>query len=86
MFSLKFSNQAAKFVKRLEQKDKKRIQKKTEELQKNPFPSDTVRVEKYKDYKVFRVRVGQFRILYSVDFEEKLILIIDVGKRAGVYD
>ena len=85
MFSLKFSNRAAKSVKRLEQKSKDRIEKKTKELQENPFPSEAVRVEKYKDYKVFRIRVGQFRILYSVDFKERFILIIDVGKREGVY-
>jgi len=84
MFSLKFSNNAAKFIKKLEQKFKDRIEKKTNELQKVPFPRDSVRVEKYKDYKVFRVR--QFRILYSVDFNEKLIIIIDVGKRSNIYD
>jgi len=86
MFSLKFSNRAAKFVKRLEQKSKDRIEKKTRELQENPFPKEAMRVESYKDYKIFRVRVGDFRILYSVDFKDKLIIIVDVGKRNKIYD
>ena len=40
---------------------------------------------KYKAEKVFRVRVGDYRILYSVSYEENLILIIKVDKRGRVY-
>ena len=85
MFDLKFSNKSSKFIKRLDDKIKNRIKEKINSLGVNPFPRDCVRVEQYKDYKVFRIRVGDYRILYSIHKNENLLLIINVDKRGGVY-
>ena len=84
-FSVQFAPRAVKFIKKLDVQTKKRINNKTLRLQIEPFPPETVRVEEYKDEKVFRVRVGDYRILYSVSFEEKLILVVKVDKRGRVY-
>ena len=84
-FSIKFTTKATKFTKKLEPLIKKRIKEKINNLSKNPFPSETVRVESYKDYKVFRVRIGDYRILYNINFQEKLIIIIKIDKRGNVY-
>ncbi len=84
-FSIKFSTKATKFIKKLDNINKERIKEKIYKLSENPFPSESVRVESYKDYKVFRVRVGNFRILYNVDFTEKLIIIVKVDKRPRAY-
>ena len=86
MFEINFSNKSSKFVKKLEDKIKKRIKDKVNSLCENPFPPDCVRVEGYKNYKVFRIRVGKYRIIYSVHREENLIVIINVDKRNKVYD
>jgi len=85
MFDLKFSNKSAKFIKRLNNKDKERVKVKINDLCSNPFPHDCVRVERHKNHKVFRVRVGKFRILYEVYNEENLIVIINVDNRGRVY-
>jgi len=84
-FSAEFAPKAAKFVKKLDKQIKPRIRNKILRLQIEPFPPETVRVEEYKDEKVFRVRVGDYRILYSVDYEEKTIIVINVDKRGRVY-
>ncbi|KKS53546.1 MAG: hypothetical protein UV19_C0008G0006 [Parcubacteria group bacterium GW2011_GWA2_42_28] len=42
-------------------------------------------VEGY-DQKVFRVRVGGYRILYYVVFETKTIYVFIIDKRGVVYD
>ena len=85
MFDLKFSNKSSKFIKKLDSKTKDRIKEKINSLCADPFPRDCVRVEQYKDYKVFRVRVGSYRILYSVHKDENLLVIVNVDKRSGVY-
>ncbi len=67
MFSAELKNPALKFLKSLRDKTAlKRIADKIDELEKNPFPQDIERVEGYKDVKVFRVRVGDYRILYFI--------------------
>jgi len=86
MFSVRFEKPAEKFAERL--KDKillKRILNKIERLKENQFPSETVRVEEYKKDKVFRVRVGDYRILYYVNYDESLIVVINIDKRPRVY-
>ena len=86
MFDLEFSNKSSKFIKKLDDKTKDRIRQKINSLCENPFPHECVRVEKHKEYKVFRVRVGKYRILYSVHNEENLIVIIDIDKRNRIYN
>ena len=86
MFLINYDKQAAKFLKKLVVKsDVKRIFDKVEELAIKPFPKDAKRVEGYNDVKVFRVRVGSYRILYIVDNENSKIYILKIDKRARVY-
>ncbi|WP_054843114.1 type II toxin-antitoxin system RelE/ParE family toxin [Vulcanisaeta souniana] len=33
-----------------------------------------------------RARVGDYRIIYSIDHEHRIIRIIDVGKRENIYE
>jgi len=84
-FSIKFTSKSSNFIKKLDNENKKRIKKKIYKLSENPFPQEVVRVESYKDYKVFRVRIGDYLILYNVNFKEKLIIIIKLDKRGKVY-
>lgn len=58
---------------------------KIEKLQTEPFPQDCKRVVGTKE-KLFRVRVGDYRILYLVDYDRNKILIADIDKRTRVYD
>ena len=86
MPSVRFERSTEKFVLKLKDKTLiKRILRKIEELKEEPFPSEAVRVEEYKKDKVFRVRVGDYRILYYVDYEKSLIAIINIDKRSKVY-
>ena len=63
----------------------KRIENKIDELENNPFPQDIERVEGYKNVKVFRVRVGDYRILYFVDYSSSKVYIEKIDKRSRVY-
>ena len=86
MFSAELKKPALKFLKSIKDKTLlKRISDKIDELEKNPFPQDIERVEGYKDVKVFRVRVGDYRILYFVDYSSSKVYIEKIDKRGRVY-
>ena len=86
MLNIKIENKASKFIKRLAVKsDIKRIFDKITELANNPFPQDAKRVEGYHDIKVFRVRVGNYRVLYFVDYDTKTVYIVNIDRRERVY-
>ena len=86
MFSAELKKPALKFLKSIKDKTVlKRISDKIDELEKNPFPQDVEGVEGYKDAKVFRVRVGGYRILYFVDYSSSMVYIEKIDKRSRVY-
>jgi len=80
----KYSNQARKFLKKIDKILAKRLIDKVESLRENPFPKQVERVISKKE-KTFRVRVGDYRILYEVDYECNLVGIIKIDKRPRVY-
>lgn len=84
MFSVEFSSQAKKFLKKAEKELVERILDRIEKLKEDPFPSDIKRVVGKKD-KIFRVRVGDYRIQYSVFYDRNLLFISDIDKRPRAY-
>jgi mRNA interferase RelE/StbE len=84
MFGVEFSSQAKKFLKKSDKTLAKRLIDKIKKLREDPFPSDVKRVENQKD-KVFRVRVGDFRIQYSVLYKDNLIFVTSIDKRPRAY-
>ena len=84
MFSIEFSGAAAKFLKKADKQLAKRIIDKIEELAEDPFPQDVKRVINQKE-KIFRIRVGDNRIQYSVLFDKQLLIISDIDKRESAY-
>lgn len=57
-----------------------------EELKFNPVPSERFDIKKLKGRRnMFRVRLGEYRVIYELEKGELLILIIKFGKRENVY-
>ena len=83
-FSAEYSKQAKKVLRDADRILAKRLLTKVGELQENPFPADVKRVEGYAE-KIFRVRVGDYRILYEVDHQNNVVGIIKIDKRSQVY-
>ncbi len=83
-FELAFATPAARFLKKAEKRLHDRMVEKLNKLAVEPFPPDAKRVVGRAE-KVFRVRVGDYRILYVVYFEERKILVADIDKRSRIY-
>ena len=83
MFNVKHSNQSKKFLKKADKVLAKRLIEKIEKLMEEPVIRDTKSVEGSKG--IFRVRVGDYRILYEVDYNNNLVGIIKIDKRPKVY-
>lgn len=85
MFSIEFSNSSKRFLRKCDHQLAKRLVDRVEALAIDPFPSDVKRVVNQKE-KVFRVRVGDYRIQYSVFYDRNLLFITDIDKRDRAYD
>ncbi|MEY4397388.1 MAG: hypothetical protein RLZZ40_1144, partial [Actinomycetota bacterium] len=49
----------------------------------NPFPTKSKKIVAPRD--MFRVRVGDYRLVYSVHDDELLVLVVTLGHRKNVY-
>jgi mRNA interferase RelE/StbE len=74
---------AAKALAALSKPDQKRIQAKIDALAEEPRPRG---VKKLKGPEGFlRLRVGDYRIVYSVHDDVLLVLVVRIGHRGDVY-
>ena len=84
MYYASLSKQAEKFIKKAEKELAKRLIDKIEKLETEPVPQDAKTIK--GSNKTFRVRIGKYRILYTINHEQKEILIAKIDHREQVYD
>ncbi|MBT3463625.1 type II toxin-antitoxin system RelE/ParE family toxin [archaeon] len=72
-YSLFFEKQVIKFLKKVDKNIRKRIFSKLESLKQDPYMNDCKRIVNLKD-KAYRVRVGDYRILYRVENNEIIVI------------
>lgn len=83
-YNIKLRETAIKKLKSLNKDEAARILKKVEELGKNPFEMHNVK--RLVDFDIsYRLRVGDFRILFESDDELKEIEIFDIRHRKETY-
>jgi len=82
-YKVELASQPIKFIRGLAGSERARIIKKLDELSETPL-CRSVRLVEGRREKTYRVRVGAFRILYHVfwDDEEVLVSVIDRRPRA----
>ncbi len=84
MFTIFFTKNAEKEIKEFEEITRKRILRKISDLQN--FPQSILDIKKMVGPKnAFRLRVGTYRILFSVHWEEKEILVYEINTRERAY-
>jgi mRNA interferase RelE/StbE len=62
---------------------RRRIKQRIDSLAENPFPSGIKKIE--GEDELYRLRVGDYRILYQVKGKILLVLIIGIGHRRDIY-
>ncbi len=85
MYSVENSRKADKILKKLDSYIRKIIKKGLKKLEKNPIPSDAKFITRHKGDKVFRVRIGDYRVLYKLKKKENIVLIANIDKRPRIY-
>lgn len=82
MFQVIVENKARKKIRRFPKELVKRIDKALTGLCQNPRPPGS---EKLTGTDGWRIRVGDYRILYAIDDKNKLVTIYDMDHRRQVY-
>lgn len=78
-YRLTITKRAEKFIKKQDKDTQKRIVNAIIEL-----PNGDIKKLKGID-EIFRLRVGDFRVLFQKNDEELVIIIVDIGNRGEIY-
>ena len=83
-FEIEYDNQPRRFLRNCDKHIIERIIEKTEStLLVNPVPHDAKTI--VGEHGVFRIRIGDFRVLYRINYEQKIIIVVKIDKRERVY-
>lgn len=81
-YSIKIKKSAEKEIIKVPQPDRSRVAKKIMRLHADPRP---IGCEKLKGENNYRIRQGDYRIVYEIEDNRKIVHIIKVGRRSEVY-
>jgi mRNA interferase RelE/StbE len=82
-YSLEIGRTAEKQLRKLPAEDRRRVARAMLALGEEPHPSGARKLTGYDD--VFRIRVGVYRIIYSVSGRTLVIIILKIGHRKNIY-
>ena len=78
-YEVEVSRSAERQLRKLPRADQRRVERRMLDLADDPFPHGARKLTGYED--VYRVRVGRYRILYSVSGRELVVIILKIGHR-----
>lgn len=81
-YRVEIKKSAVKEIEHLPRRDIKAVLEKIESLSENPRPHDCKKLSAQEKY---RVRCGNYRILYSIDDDILIVFVVKVGHRKDVY-
>lgn len=82
-YQIEFTKSASKQLKKLPDDIQQKIKVQIEELATEPRPDGVVKLKNYED--TYRVRVGNYRVLYEIQDELLIVKVIRIGHRQDVY-
>lgn len=81
-YSLEIKRSAARELRQLPPKDRSRVVARIQALATDPRPPDA---EKLSGQERYRVRQGDYRILYQIEDDVLRIIVVKIGHRRDVY-
>ena len=80
-YQIKIEKDAQKFLKKLPHPDETRVLKAIAKL---PDEGDRKQLKGHPRF--FRLRVGNYRIIYTVDNGQLIVRVVDAGNRGQIYN
>ncbi len=84
MYELQYSKTAIKKLRKIPKNLVKSIQRKLTEIAENPYENHP-NAKKLVGRRGYRLRVGDWRVIYEIDNDKIVILVLTIDTRGDVY-
>jgi len=82
-YTVEFAASAAREFRALDRQMQRRISAKLAELAADPFPAGVRKIQGEEEH--WRIRVGDYRVIYRVEKRRVVVVIVRIGHRREVY-
>lgn len=82
-YTIEFTTRAARDLQAIPRPDQVRVAKRIDGLAENPRPYGVRKLDGAEG--LYRIRVGDFRIIYSMEDRRLVVTMIRIGNRRDVY-
>lgn len=84
MYKIVFTKQAAKSIQRIPRDTADLLREKLAQLAADPF-AKSLDATKLQNRPGYRLRIGDWRVIYEIQKEQLVIIVLRVAPRGGVY-
>ena len=84
MYEVEISSTAREFVRIQTKKLQRQLLNKMRLLAKDPRPQNAKKLKGYEE--LYRIRSGNYRIVYHIRDKKLMVLVVAIGHRSSVYD
>ncbi len=82
-YTIDFTRRSRRQFLKLPAQIQHRIQPHIDALETEPRPSGCIKLKRFSDR--YRIRVGAYRIIYEIQDEILVILVVEIGHRRDIY-
>ena len=83
MYKVDIGPKAGRFIRKQDTPIQQQLIRKLRELEQDPRPAGCKRLQGNKN--LYRVRMGDYRIIYTIKDNQLVVLVIQIGHRRDVY-
>jgi len=84
MYAIRYTSAVIKTLRRMPRNVAELIRKKVHEVADDP--NEARNVKKLRGRDGYRLRVGDWRVVYDLDDGMLVLIVIEIGPRGGIYD
>lgn len=82
-YIVQIEDRAEKTLKSLEKQDRERIKRGIDQLKSDPRGSNCKPLKGFQG--IWRLRVGDYRVIYAIKDDQLVVLVVEIGHRREVY-
>jgi mRNA interferase RelE/StbE len=82
-YSIGFTPHALRDLTALDRTTQERLRRRIDRLGENPFPPGVRKLQAEEPY--YRIRVGDYRVIYQVEGQQLVVIVVKIGHRKDVY-
>ena len=84
-YKIQIDSKAFKALKKFPKKDQQKIKEVVDSLKDDPRPMGYRKLKGNKNPVRYRIRIGDYRVIYQIKDKQLIVLVVDMGDRKDIY-